>query len=186
MKKNVLLASLILLSAHTAGAQQAAGVISIYMDVQGSDCGLVAGGVPTNTWNLVHVLTTGATAIQFQATMPACATGIMFLSDQAQFPVTVGDSQTGVAIGYGVCLTGPIHVLSIVSFGSTANTCCNYPITGDPDTPSGTVEVVDCAGNLLTNVPSQAGMINSTAGCLCGNPPVEASTWGRVKSLYSD
>ncbi|MFQ5510367.1 MAG: hypothetical protein ACE5EO_00830 [Candidatus Krumholzibacteriia bacterium] len=182
MKKTLLLTVVLMLSA-TVAFGQAAGVISIFMDPGGLDCNLVDGGLPTNTWNFVHVSTTGATAIQFKATLPACAT-VTFLSDQTQFPVTVGGSQTGVAIGYGQCLTAPIHVLSIVTFGGGTPACCVYPITGDPSVPSGTIEVVDCGNNLLTGVPSHSGRINDDGSCPC-SVPVEETTWGVIKSLYS-
>ena len=74
----------------------------------------------------------------------------LYLSDTAVFPVTIGSSQTGVAIGYGACLAAPIHILSINVFcqGLTPP-CCYYSVLPDPQTLSGQIEVVDCANNLL-------------------------------------
>jgi hypothetical protein len=183
MKKALLLTLVFMLSATMAFAQSE-GLLGIFQDTQGLDCNLVDGPA-LSTWHFVHLQTIGITAVQFKATMPACFIGTFF-GDAKPFPVAIGDSQTGIAIAF-LCQTPPVHVLS-ASFFSSASTppCCFYPVTGDPLTASGTIEVVDClpAGNLLPNVPSQSGVITSDATCLCA-VPVEETTWGHIKSLYS-
>lgn len=101
------------------------------------------------------------------------------------YPVAIGNSQTGVAIGYGACVPSPIHVLTINYFGGGATQeCCYYPVLPDPNIASGQIEVVNCDqylvyGNGMTSV------VNPTDGCFCGGISVKESTWGKVKSLYA-
>jgi hypothetical protein len=183
-----------------------AGYIGIYGDNQGmTPCGLRDQTPGLTPYYIVHTNTPGATASRFWAPKPWCSMA-QYLADTAVFPVTVGNSQTGVAIGYGSCRQGPIHVLTINFFtqGLTPSCCC-YFIYGDPRT-SGQVEVVDCAEHLLYATGSR-GVINSTIACdcpACTSPgclaafyagsdgcinypvPVQESTWGRVKQLYSE
>ncbi|MEE9269973.1 MAG: hypothetical protein V3V49_06900 [Candidatus Krumholzibacteria bacterium] len=180
MKKALLLTIVFTLWATMAFAQ--AGLISIFADVGGNDCNLVdVAGV--NNWNFVHMATVGATAIWFKAEFPACYAG-SFIADQVPFAVSNGNSQIGLAVGYGQCLVSPILVATVVSIG-LGNTlpCCAYPIVGDPFSLSGTIEVTDCAFKDIPNVPSQNGMINSDATCLCA-VAVHETTWGQIKAIY--
>ncbi|UCG51329.1 MAG: BACON domain-containing protein [Candidatus Latescibacterota bacterium] len=159
------------------------GTIGVYTDAAGSECGIqdVPGLLPLY---VVHVNTLGATASQFAAPMPSCMTGVSWLSDSPEFSVTLGNSQIGVAVGYGSCLVSPIHVLTINYFASgTSETCCMYPVIADPNVPSGMIEVVDCASNLLYAMGATC-IVNPTNECRC-DVSVEESTWGRVKALYA-
>ncbi|MEJ2720563.1 MAG: hypothetical protein P8181_05410, partial [bacterium] len=61
---------------------------------------------------VVHTATPGAIACQFSAPLPECFVG-SYVSDTSVFPVTIGNSQLFVSIGYCVCLAAPIHVLTI-------------------------------------------------------------------------
>jgi hypothetical protein len=166
-----------------------AGAINLYADQLGTSCDLVQ--PPPGLWAVyaVHVLSPGAIACQFSAPVPACAAaGALWLSDTAIYPVTVGGSQTGVAIGYGVCVGSPNHVLTINLFSQIPiPPCCLWPVLPDPNVPSGFVEVVDCANNLWTVGSQPSAVINSDPTCDCFEPlATEESTWGKVKSLYSN
>lgn len=188
MKRTAFFSLILVFCASFAFAQ--AGGINLFQDPGGASCDLVPTGVGT-LWSVyaVHVLSPGATACQFSAPVPACAAGgAMWLSDTGVYGVTIGDSQNGVAIGYGVCVASPNHVLTINLFvqGVIPN-CCLWPVLPDPNVPSGMVEVVDCANNLLTVSSQASAVINSDASCDCFEPlPTETSTWGKVKALYSN
>ena len=158
------------------------GSLGIYADVLGADCNLPDQTPGLTTYHVVHLCSAGVTASAYRAPKPACFTGT-WMSDTNIFPVTIGNSQDGVSIGYGACRTGPLHVQSIVFFanGNTPE-CCLYPVLGMP--ASGNVEVVDCA-NTLISAYGVTSVVNATGGCPCGSVRVEESTWGRVKSLYS-
>ncbi|MEJ2721943.1 MAG: hypothetical protein P8181_12520 [bacterium] len=126
--------------------------------------------------------TSGAQASEFSAPVPSCFTGT-WLSDTVVFPVTIGNSQNGVSIGYGQCTPGPIHVLTINFFcqGTTSN-CCYYRIKPHPDRETGTVGVVDCSDDLLT-AKGGSGIVNPTDDCRCGELTRD-STWGKVKATF--
>ncbi|UCH83318.1 MAG: hypothetical protein JSW50_12770 [Candidatus Latescibacterota bacterium] len=182
MKSLLIFVFLIAISANLAFAQ--AGYIAISADVLGLDCNLL--DIPgLVSYNAVHKDTPGATACSFMATIPACMTAAIWLSDTAIFPVTIGNSQTGVAIGYGACLASPIHVLVINYFGQgLTSPCCVYKPTAHPGAPSGEIEVVDCNDQLLDG-GALCAIINPDTSCPCWATPVEKSTWGKVKELYA-
>jgi hypothetical protein len=134
---------------------------------------------------LVDIPDVGATACQFSAPKPECFGG-SYISDTNIFPVTLGDSQTGVSIGFGQCLQVPIHVLTVNYFGDgTTDECCFYWIYPHPAGTSGEIEMVNCNQQILYG-SSGAAIINPNDVDCMGSNPVEPTTWGRVKSLYSE
>ncbi|UCH82912.1 MAG: hypothetical protein JSW50_10595 [Candidatus Latescibacterota bacterium] len=184
MKSALLLFSILVMCSGAASAQS--GYIGLFSDPQGIDCDLFDNVAGLCTYYVFHQATPGAIASQFSAPLPGCMVAAIWLSDTAVFPVTIGNSQNGVAIGYGSCLAAPIHILSINIFcqGLTP-TCCAYPVLPDPAVPSGQIEVVDCDNNLLVGLGSYAS-VNPDHSCCCYCTPVDDSTWGEIKSLYGD
>ena len=187
MRKVSLLAVVMLFSATLAFGQM--GEIGSYADAAGLDCNVTDGAPGLLPIFIVHTDHPGATASQFAAPIQLCQVGSSWLSDTAVFAVTIGNSQTGVAIGYGTCQFSPTHVLTVQYFatGITA-LCCAYSVIPDPAVPSGMVEVVDCAAQLIF-ATGRTNTINGTvAQCDCADAPlpVEETTWGAVKSLYTD
>ena len=142
---------------------------------------------------VIHVGRDPATASQFIARRPACFDAT-YIGEAPRFAVTIGNSQTGISIGYGQCLDPPIHILTINYFG-TGNTgsCCYHPLGCDPLDPAGIpgqISVVDCSTTEPTRFYVEAGyswinMHLSPGGCV-PQPPVENTTWGRIKSQYSN
>ena len=180
MKKAILALLIGLVCAPSAHAQ--GGAIVLSGDPQGSDCNINDSSAGMCAVYVVHVGISGAVASQFAAPVPACFAGT-WLSDSPVFGVTVGNSQSGVSIGYGQCTPGPIHVLTINFFcQGLSEPCCYYSVVPHPDVTSGVVEAVDCMNNLLT-AKGGFGIVNSTNECECG-PPTRDSTWGRVKSIF--
>jgi hypothetical protein len=160
------------------------GQIGVFADEYGSECNLVDDGSGLMTVYVVHVNTNGASASQFAAPMPGCMTGVTRMGETSPF-LAIGDSQTGVAIAYGACLTSPIHVLTIQYMGSgLSETCCPYPVIPHPQALSGEIEVTDCDNNLLT-AGGDVSRVNSDGSCRCGTVQVEKCTWGRIKALYA-
>jgi len=176
----------LLLAAGSVWGQ--AGSIGIFPSAAANCCLLDDKTVGLTLYYVVHVYTPGATACQYWAPRPACFTGA-WLSDTNMFPVTIGNSQTGVSVGYGSCRVGPIHVqtLNFFTMGTTP-ACCYYPVRPDPNEMSGHILVVDCNDHLIYGTGG-TGIINGALQCSCGYlcpVPVEETTWGEVKSLYSD
>jgi hypothetical protein len=160
------------------------GAIDLYRDAAGME-ELVFDSAPgLMSIYVVHMYQPfgGAAACQFSAPKPACFTGI-YLSDMALFPVTIGNSQTGVSVGYGSCRGYPIHVLTISFFGMGTTSCCYYPVLPDPNEPGGQVVAVDCSQQLVS-VTAGATVVNFVYGCY--SVPAEETSWGRVKSLYAE
>ncbi len=144
----------------------------------------------------VFVVYTGlaANGITFAAPMPACADQWVYLQDSHVFGTTTGDSQTGVSVDFGTCLSGPVHVLTIQYFAiGTTPPCCVYPVL---PVSGSEVEAVACDGSAVT-VTRLCNYINQdpNCGCVVLGPifflcpavvvPVESTTWGRVKALYA-
>ena len=183
MKKTLSLTLVLMLSASMAFAQ--AGSIGIFSDPGGSSCNLLDTAPGLLNLYVVHALTPAATASQWAAPQPACMVGASYLSDTGIFPVTIGNSQTGVAVGYGACLSSPIHCLTINFFGSgLSQACCYYGVVPDPSLPSGDIEVVDCDKNLLV-ATGGGGILNPDATCQC-DVPAQDTTWGKVKSIFAE
>jgi hypothetical protein len=184
MKKVVFLAVSALMVASLAFAQ--AGSIGIFGDPAGTNCNLLDNSGPgLKQYYVVHVNTPGATASEYQAKMPTCMVGATYLSDTNLFPVTLGNSQTGVSVGYGTCRTAPINTQIISVFVSGLSTpCCRWYVTPNPNTVSGKIEGVDCAFE-STYPTGGTGIVNPNSTCQC-NVPTEETTWGQVKALYTE
>jgi hypothetical protein len=124
----------------------------------------------------------GTTGVRFSAPKPACYDAI-WLSDTNVFPIVIGNSQTGVSVSFGACLSYPIHVMTMnFSAQGTTRPCCYYWVRPDPAASSGRIEGSDCDAEVVY-LTGGATIINRLPG---GCPvPVEETTWGRVKSLYA-
>jgi hypothetical protein len=99
------------------------------------------------------------TAVRYRATVPDCWDGAMYVGEINQFPVFLGDSQSGISIAFGMCLQGTIFLQRIDVFTSDpppANACCLIEPMPDPTAPSGEIEFVDCSSNRLFGVGSPA------------------------------
>jgi hypothetical protein len=190
--------SILLLAAVPLMAQP--GYIGVYGDPAGATyledtfTGLLV-------YYVVHVLTPGATAVQFAIPHPWCFTAT-YLSEAVTPPyIGIGNSQTGMAIAYGACVPSPIMILTLHYFsqGTTPNCCCLY-IIPDPAANPKEIYVTDCSDppNLLIG-SGGANLINRDQNCMCdcggcdssvcinANPvPVEETTWGAIKMMYSN
>jgi hypothetical protein len=74
-----------------------------------------------------------------------------------------------------------VLTINYFAVGTTQN-CCYYEVQPDPHVPSGQIEVVDCASNLVF-APGGGIIVNPDQSCYCAIR-VEETTWGRVKSIY--
>jgi hypothetical protein len=185
MKKALLLSFALMLVAGMVFADPTGlGSVGIFADPAGMSCNLTDTAFGVKLYYVVHVLTTGASASQYRAVVPACmtGTGAMYLADTNPYPVTLGNSQTGVAVAYGGCLVGPINtqIIQVFAMGLTPP-CCRWYVDGDP-VVSPQVQVSDCAFNVWPATGGQ-GIINPDGSCQC-NIPTQDTTWGQVKALY--
>jgi hypothetical protein len=145
-----ILSTVLILVAFGPAPDAGGAVVGLFNDLQATEPVIHDAGPGLKSIYAFVILTPGATATQFSAPVPACFKGATWLADQAPFPVTIGNSQTGVAIGFGSCLASPIHVLTINVFAQgLTDSCCFYQVLPDPNVPSGEVEVVDCNAVLI-------------------------------------
>ena len=161
------------------------GGLILSLDPLGYCCGIPLPSQGTIvTIHVVHVLTTDVSGVRFSAPKPECF-GATFISDSHPFSLTTGDSQTQVTVDYGYCHPGAvINVLSMnYLITSPTSACCLYA----PQS----VEVFDCSGGAVAAL-GDLEALNPGPGCSggcdnpCGTPlPTEATTWGAVKSLYT-
>jgi hypothetical protein len=166
------------------------GTIGIYSDVEGNNCGIHdLTDLGILTVYVVHK-TPGGTAAEFSAPMPACMTGATFLRDTSPMSVVLGNSQSGVSVGYGACYSGAVLVLSIEYLTQgTIQPCCPYPVLPRPNSPLGQVSVADCASPVPNTLVATGlnAIVNPDVTCPCDQAlAVHETTWGRVKALYSD
>lgn len=167
------------LSANLAFAQ--AGSIGLFSDAVGADCNIDDTVSGLCSVYVVHVGAVGVTASSWAVTDPACLQAT-FLSSSTPFGILIGSSPfvpIGHSVGYGVCLSSPIHAgtLSYFCHGTTPPCCVQQVAPGQ----TGLV-AVDCAATLVP-VTGGAAIWNSNATCTC-SVGIDASTWGHVKAMY--
>jgi hypothetical protein len=110
----------------------------------------------------------------------------MYLGETSDFPVTLGTTQTGVSVAFGVCRSGTIPLLTVRFFGAgLSQPCCVYPVV--PDTFHGRTEIlmVDCVPQEHAAGGAHA-TVNPNSSCPCSSVKTVDATWGKIKSLYSD
>jgi hypothetical protein len=124
-----------------------AGSIGVYTDADGTDIDVIDSG-GTVTLYVVHKVTPGALGSSFRVEAPA---GWVRLTAQPQFAVTLGNPEDGLSVGYGDCLNGAIHVMTL-TYDSPGNTVPNskFKILPHSGIPEG-VETVDCNRRELRN-----------------------------------
>ena len=183
VKRVMLLFVVCIASASMAFAQ--AGSIGVYPDVAASSCNIVEG--TPGLLNVYVVQTMAAsTGVEFRAALPACWSGASALSWTANWGVNIGSAHLdGASTTYGSCENGTILVGTIGVFSQTpgVGTCCDYPVT--PHALSGNLVSVSCSfvAEPLNPVTTK---VNADATCPCDVLPVEHSTWGGVKAIYSN
>jgi len=187
----LLLMTLVLVLGATMVLAQDGGRIGLFSDEAGTNCAITDAAPGLLQVYVVHIMTGGATASQYAAPKPPCFTA-SYLSDTNVFGVTVGNSQTGVSVGYGTCRSAPIHLQTISFFAAgTSSTCCVYSVACDPVSVTGAcgagkLDVVDCGFTYILGA-GQSGVVNSTVDCTCAMiVPERDSSWGQIKALYSE
>jgi hypothetical protein len=166
---------------------QMPGSIGVFSDPGGTNCDIYDFAPGLITVYVVHVNSTGATAAQFRVDNVSWGAGTLtFLGEISAYPTVIGNSQSGISIGYGACIVSPNLLLTINYFGSGLTPPCSYiKVVPDPQAiPPGNVLVVDCGIPAAKWTATGGAMVvNPLESCLC-DIPVQETTWGRVKSLY--
>ena len=181
MKKLLLISLALVLCASTAFGQ--AGVIGLYVDnptfVQCTYADVAPALVPVYA---VHQLCPGATASQWMV-ITGGGFNCTYTGEIIHMPTSIGTTQSGLSVAYGACLASPILLVTINYFCMGTNPTCAYiEVVPDPGSPTGMIEIVDCA--YVKHIGSgNAIYFNHDASCDCYDP-VKSSSWGGVKALY--
>lgn len=128
--------------------------VGLYTDASGTDMELIV-QEPFGVMPIYVVVQNAAevSAVQFAAPVPACFTNAFYIGEDVQFPLHIGDSQNGIAIAFGTCLSSPVHVLTInVYTTEPVTTMCYYPVLPSPMAASGMVETTDCDENFVYGI----------------------------------
>jgi hypothetical protein len=140
----------------------------------------------------------GATGARFRVELDPGVT-MTYVSESSPY-TTLGYALSGISICFGGCLTGEplIETITFMSY-STDATCSQVRIVPHP--AAQTVEVRKCNGSVVAAYAKPLQIVpHGTIPCPCPTPvlfpgtpsafdcaPVatEATTWGRVKALYT-
>jgi len=116
-----------------------AGSIGVYADAGGTDIDVIDTGGTVMLY-VVHKVP-GALGSSFRVEAPD---GWFLIAGQPQFTVTLGNPEEGLSVGYGDCVSGSIHVITLM-YDSPGNTAANsaFKVLPHSGTPEG-VETVDC------------------------------------------
>jgi hypothetical protein len=153
--------------APVAGARSHIG---IYSDESGYSC-LVASGFNQNVIVIHKLYFESSVGARFKMTLPS---GSTFFTFQTSFNAT-GALTSDLSLGYGQCLTGSVvlgNVVAVLAEGPMEIVAADLQAT---------IIAVDC-----TFAEFEASGGPAYAGTCC-DPCIgatEATTWGKVKSLY--
>lgn len=156
--------------------------IGLFVDTAYENCKLSDTGPGVVTVYVVHSTSSGATGSQFKL---QTGSGVMlsYLGETSPFPLVIGNTQTGISIGYGSCQYSDVLV-STISYYASGNsaTCSSIWIVPDPASLQGYIEVVSCSTTRFEASGSLL-VINSDGSCDCG-PTSRDSNWGKIKDIY--
>ena len=165
------------------------GSFALTSDAEGTDC-RITDDEPGQV--LIHIIVREAgevAAVQFAAPTPGCWNGVTWIGDNIAFPVSIGDTQLGLAIGFGSCLESPIYVgYMAFSTSGQSSPCCEYPVIkviddGFPEIPGPIM--IQCPAMMEVVGLSGAAVVNVGSGCDCLQVvAVHSTTWGGVKEMF--
>jgi hypothetical protein len=142
--------------------------VCLYSDSLSNTCGFVDNGPRVLKVYVIHKYAVAAGAVEFSAPMPACMAGASWLGDITPMAVTIGNSQTGVTIGYPGCKSGSLHVLTILYMvtGGTLPDCA-YPVLPHPAV--GKIQIAECSRPtpFTHTISGGTSYINSNLPCEC-------------------
>ena len=175
----------LILASLPASAFAQAGYIGIYSDVGYSDCTLLDQSSGYVDVYVVHKGTSGATGAQFKVAGGA-GFNCIYVDETSPHTAVVGNSQTGVGIGYGQCFAADVLVLTITYIRYGGSLPCSYlEAVPDPTYGTGSVAVTDCTLPFAQQLPATGSRlyVNPDESCSCA-VATEPTTWGRIKGLY--
>lgn len=162
--------------ACAGGALGSPDYIGIFSDASASSYNFVDEGslVTVYVW---HLYSQGTTASEWM--LDVSQTGWTHLGDTPDFFLVIGTSVDGVSVAYELCLYGDFKLMTVNFLGSSAPACTYIGIVAAPGRQG--VQAIDCSEGRVFPRGGQ-GIVNSDG--ICDLPPVEGTTWSRIKALY--
>jgi hypothetical protein len=188
MKTLLLLAVIFIGTSGTALPQP--GSIALSSDRTQLCCDLID-EIPEETITIYvyHLFTFGATSSRFMIAQGP-GVNLTYLGEVSPQPGVTGNSQTGIQISYGACLSDPILLLTVMYTGSgLSDPCSAMEVVADPAANPQKILVTDCSSpaNTYETIGSDL-ILNPDGSCTCGcwRVPAGQSSWGCIKALYQD
>ena len=187
MRRALLMLLGALLCALPVAAEAPGGTIAIFADPLGESCypTFIAPGL--FQVYVVHLNHPGMTASAFKVAADGEFNGV-YLGEYPTDPndITVGYAYAGITVAYGTCEPAPIALLTMSFYvPGSPKKCCYFSVV---EHPWEGLTAVNCD---FVQVPAEGGTsyVEPDGSCPCDIPgvttPVQASTWGKVKSLYA-
>jgi len=118
----------------------------------------------------------GVTRLEFTAPRPSCMNNAAYLGEINQFPLVVGNTQTGYSVDFEGCQYATLICTIQYWIAGYITPCCEYPVFPG--------EAWSCSGVQVAPY-ARGGVVNADQNCRCV-VPVQETTWGAVKALYSE
>jgi len=147
---------------------------------------------------VVHTLHPGMIASRFRIAVDPRST-FTYISEDHHFPLTNGNVEDGITICYEECLPSSILLVTVryMTYGTSEN-CSRLRVEPHPD--AAVVESIRCDGVPVVNAVQDMSITYPSDSCGCfprgtpGTPetftctpvPVESTTWGAIKALYTE
>lgn len=172
----VLLATVIAASAQTP-------FIGVYFDsgynYMAKEDGVCPGVGTLETWYVVgQNFNTFVAGMEFKIEYPGV---VMWLSDAGTPPVTIGNTSTGISMGFGLPINGffPVSICQVNVMWMCEGGCPsqNIPVRVVQHPATGYLGGTDFPN---FNLVPAVGMTS----LICPSVPVQDTTWGQVKALY--
>jgi hypothetical protein len=160
-------------------------VIGLYADADVYvACAFLETSTVLDTVFVVHKPSLGATSSRWMVESNG-GFGCSYVAETVRMPSWTGNSQTGILLQYGGCLTSDNVLLVMMYYfcQGTSSTCSYLEVVADPASGSRQIEAVDCTFK-TRRVDGRKLYANPGPGCdPCWNP-TENTSWGKIKTLY--
>ena len=188
--KRIMLIAIGSISLCAGSVFSSSGFINLHSDPVGIRCYISDTTPGYFKVYVFHEWTTGATASRFKLVSSAGFTATYIGETIYWFFNSLGNTQEGIVIAYGICLVGQFLIATITYYGYGTSEPCSYlEVVPHPDAETGKIEMVDCTMPipLLHEIWSQGGVVINWPGDPCYRwcvLPIEDTSWGRIKALY--
>jgi hypothetical protein len=144
MSALLITAALVLVAAFpTAAYEGNLAYVGVFPDEGMSTCEFPDSGGGLSVAYVVLTNSIPLKQISFRAPIPGCLGGpVNFVFESSPYAVT-GDSQTGITIDFGGCITAPATILTIYYFPAPSDPCCPWQVFSH-DGLTSQLELVDC------------------------------------------